>query len=149
MNNSEKYYLELDDTPLYNWEKLLDGEFKFIRKNNKKKEVDVQDMVHFYKLYDKYIEKYGLSKEHSKYVAQQKQLIELKLDFLETGNKFMLTQIEIANRKLDELRPKKEGGLTIGQQVVILSKWMGQWFDKRKRTVTEYKDLIKEYERAN
>lgn len=75
-------------------------------------------------------------------------IVLLKLEYLETGDKFKLTQIEISKSQLKDLKPK-EGGLTIGQQVIVLSKWMGQWIDKKKITVTEYKDLISEYERAH
>lgn len=147
MDNSKKYYTELDDTPLYVWEKVLEGNYNFMRKERNEKSTN-DDVIAFYKLYDKYLKKYGLSKQHQKYMDKLHDIVLLKLEYLETGNKFKLTQIEISQAQLKDLKPK-EGGLTIGQQVIVLSKWMGQWIDKKKITVTEYKDLISEYERAH
>lgn len=147
MKSSKKYYTELDDTPLYVWEKVLEGNYNFMRKDRKEKSTN-DDVIAFYKLYDKYLKKYGLSKQHQKYMDKLHDIVLLKLEYLETGDKFKLTQIEISQAQLKDLKPK-ENGLTIGQQVIVLSKWMGQWIDKKKITVTEYKDLIAEYERAH
>lgn len=147
MNSSKKYYTELDDTPLYVWEKVLEGNYNFMRKERKEKSTN-DDVIAFYKLYDKYLQKYGLSKQHQKYMNKLHDIVLLKLEYLETGDKFKLTQIEISQAQLKDLKPK-ENGLTIGQQVIVLSKWMGQWIDKKKITVTEYKDLIAEYERVH
>ena len=147
MKSSKKYYTELDDTPLYVWEKVLEGNYNFMRKERKEKSTN-DDVIAFYILYDKYLRKYGLSKQHQKYMDKLHDIVLLKLEYLETGNKFKLTQIEISQAQLKDLKPK-ENGLTIGQQVIVLSKWMGQWIDKKKITVTEYKDLIAEYERAH
>lgn len=147
MKSSKKYYTELDNTPLYVWEKVLEGNYNFMRKERKEKATN-DDVIAFYKLYDKYLRKYGLSKQHQKYMDKLHDIVLLKLEYLETGDKFKLTQIEISQAQLKDLKPK-ENGLTIGQQVIVLSKWMGQWIDKKKITVTEYKDLISEYERAH
>lgn len=147
MKSSKKYYTELDNTPLYVWEKALEGNYNFMRKDRKEKATN-DDVIAFYKLYDKYLRKYGLSKQHQKYMDKLHDIVLLKLEYLETGDKFKLTQIEISQAQLKDLKPK-ENGLTIGQQVIVLSKWMGQWIDKKKITVTEYKDLIAEYERAH
>jgi len=147
LKSSKKYYTELDDTPLYVWEKVLEGNYNFMRKERKEKSTN-DDVIAFYILYDKYLRKYGLSKQHQKYMDKLHDIVLLKLEYLETGNKFKLTQIEISQAQLKDLKPK-ENGLTIGQQVIVLSKWMGQWIDKKKITVTEYKDLIAEYERAH
>lgn len=147
LKSSKKYYTELDDTPLYVWEKVLEGNYNFMRKERKEKATN-DDVIAFYKLYDKYLRKYGLSKQHQKYMDKLHDIVLLKLEYLETGDKFKLTQIEISKSQLKDLKPK-ENGLTIGQQVIVLSKWMGQWIDKKKITVTEYKDLISEYERAH
>jgi hypothetical protein len=48
-----------------------------------------------------------------------------------------------------KLEPTREKGMSIGQTVTILSKWLGQWINKKTITLEEYKDLIEEYERSN
>lgn len=148
MNTTKTHYSEVYDIPLFNWEKCLEGNFKFMRTERAEKQ-EVADIEAFYRLYDKYLEKYGLTNEHREYVEAQKRLIELRLHYIDTGDEFTLNYIAIAEIDVKKLEPTKEGGMTIGQTVTILSKWMGHWIDKKKITLEEYKDLIQEYERAN
>lgn len=148
MSTIKKHYSEVFDIPLFNWEKCLEGQFHFMRLERSKTQ-DTSDIKAFYKLYDKYLDRYDLSSEHKRYVEAQKHLIELRLQYVETGNEFLLNYIAIAEIDVANLEPTKEGGMTIGQTITLLSKWMGQWIDKKKITLEEYKDLIQEYERSN
>lgn len=147
---SREYYSEVFDIPLLNWEKCLEGKFYFIRKKPAN-EYDEDDVKAFYVLYNKYIQKYGLGDSYEAYIEAQKHYIELVCDYVgaENPDPFLLTYIAIAERKVTELKPSNEGGMTIGQTVTILSKWLGSWFDKKTRTLEEFKDLLEEYERAN
>ena len=148
MSTTKNHYSEVYDIPLFNWEKCLEGDFKFMRLDRVKK-YDLRDVEAFYRLYDKYIEKYDLTEEHKAYLDAQKHLIELRLQYVETGDEFLLNYISIAEMDVRKLAPTNEGGMTIGQTVTILSKWMGQWINKKTITLEEYKDLIQEYERSN
>lgn len=148
MSTTKKHYSEIFDIPLLNWEKCLDGDFRFIRIERVDKH-DLSDVEAFYKLYDKYLQKYGLTEEHKEYVEAQKRLIELRLQWIETGDDFLLNYIAIAEMDVLKLNPTKEGGMTIGQTITILSKSMGQWINKKTITLEEYKDLIQEYERSS
>lgn len=148
MSTTKSHYSEVYDIPLFNWEKCLEGKFKFMR-IKRVDEHDTSDIVAFYELYDKYLDKYGLTDSHLEYVEAQKRLIELRLRYVETGDEFTLNYIAIAEMDVKRLDPTREDGMTIGQTVTILSKWMGQWINKKTITLEEYKDLIQEYERAN
>lgn len=149
MDTSREYYSEVHDIPLLNWEKCLEGKFYFMRKE-RAKEYDSKDVEAFYMLYDKYIEKYGLSEQHRKYIEAQKRYVDLVCRYVEAEkpDEFLLNYIAIEEAKLKQLDPNNHKGMTIGQTVTILSKWLGQWFDKRTRTLEEFKDLIEEYERS-
>lgn len=146
---SREYYSEVYEIPLLNWEKCLEGKFYFIRKEPAK-DYDSKDVEAFYQLYDKYIERYGLTEQHKRYIEAQKHYIELVCDYVEAEepDQFLLTYISIAEKKLEELNPSKYEGMTIGQTVTLLSKWLGTWFSKRDRTLEEFKDLLEEYERS-
>ena len=148
MSTTKNHYSEVYDIPLFNWEKCLEGDFKFMR-IKRVKTFDVSDVEAFYKMYDKYIDRYDLTDEHKAYVEAQRNLIELRLQWVDTEDDFLLNYIAIAEMDVRKLEPTKEKGMSIGQTVAILSKWMGQWINKKTITLEEYKDLIQEYERAN
>jgi hypothetical protein len=76
-------------------------------------------------------------------------LIDLRADYIDTGDNSILTRILIEKIIVEELKPSNEGGMTIGQMIVVLGKWFGSWINKKEITVGGYKDLIQEYERAN
>jgi hypothetical protein len=136
--------------PLLNWEKCLEGKFYFIRKE-KASEYDKEDVEAFYSLYNKYLNKYGLSQDLIDYMEAQVHFIELVAAYAEqkNPNKSILNQIAVAEGRLKDLNPMNHKGMTIGQVITQLSKWMGQWINKRQITVEDFKDLIQEYEREN
>lgn len=135
--------------PLFNWEKVLEGNYKFMC-IERVEEYGEDEIKAFYTLYNKYLERYGLGKEYEEYIEAQKMLIEYNLQFVETGDRFLLNYITIEIDNMNRLRPTNEQGITIGRVVARLSKWKGgQWINKKEISVEEYKDLIEEYERSN
>ncbi len=148
---SKKHYTELFEMPLLNWEKCMEGDLKFIRIKRSDKAVDSDDVEAFYSLYNKYIKKYGLSQDLKDYLEAQKHFIELAILYSESEkpDKSLINQITVAKARLDELNPNNHEGMTIGQVVIMLNKWMGQWINKSQISVEEFKSLIKEYEREN
>lgn len=146
MNISKKHYLELDELPLHNWEKCLEGDFKYMCERSIK-EWGNAEVQAFEVIYDKYIQRYGLGDLYDEYLALKKTIALLELSYVETGDTFILNQINIEKVNLIALEPTSEGGMTIGQIVVHLSKWMGTWINKKQITVEEYKSLLEEYER--
>lgn len=145
---SEKHYSEVHEIPLLNWEKCLEGKYQFMRRKPAKK-FDTGDIKAFYTLYNNYIEKYGLSKEQAKYLKLQEDYIKLWIKYAETDDAFLINKLTMLEQDLAKAKPTNHKGMTIGQTVTWLSKWLGSWFDKRTRTLEEFKDLIQEYERAN
>ena len=148
MNTSKKYYSDPDEMPLINWEKCLNGKFSYMRLTPSNKYND-KDIAAFYKFYNEYIDRYNLPDQQMRYLAAQRNLIDLQIQYLESGNSNLLTQISIEKIIVKELKPSNEGGMTIGQMIVVLGKWFGSWINKKEITVGGYKDLIQEYERAN
>lgn len=147
MNISKKHYSALDEIPLHNWEKCLEGNFQYMCKKSIKNWGATQVKA-FEVIYDKYIKKYGLGKLYDEYLELKKTIALLELSYVETGDKFILNQIQIEQVNLKALEPTSEGGMSIGQIVVHLSKWMGDWINKKKITVEEYKSLLQEYEHS-
>lgn len=148
MDTSEKYYSDLDDISLYNWDKLLSGDLRYISKKPTKTITESMSMA-FESLYNKYLATYGVSEKYQEYIDIKRQLIELRIAFIQTGDMFLLNQVEIEQSNLEHLMKEQEGGMSISESLIHLGKFFGNWIDKRNITVEGYEALKQEYGRAN
>lgn len=141
----EGYYRAIDELPLYNWNKCLAGELKFIRRaQNGSDELDVEawELV-----YDEYLKEFGLSKVHEKILKCIKDKAIQELDYVITGDRFKLTLIEMEENRLKNILSTAGTGVSVDQTLIHLSKWLGQWIKPKEITVLEFFNLQKEYER--
>lgn len=146
MTNSNKYYQSIEEFPLFNWIKCNDGKLEFVHLQRK---ITPLNEVKFIELYNQYLERFGLGKDYEKYIKLKKKLINLKLEFVKTGDASLLNQIDFEEARLKQLDPSKTQGMDIGQCLVHLSKWSGYWIDTKKITVVEFKNLFNEYVASN
>lgn len=139
------YYLELDEMPMFNWLKCVNGEIKYIRKGTRGNVEN--DVVYWDKMNDLYIDHFGLSKFNLRLLEQMKKLAMAELEYLKTGDKFKLTLIEMETRRLEAMKNTAGTGITLEQGSVYLSKWLGYQIKMKEISVQEYFTLLKEYER--
>lgn len=145
--NYEGYYKSIDDMILYNWIKCTQGDIKFVRTNENG--TDEQDKIVWEKIYDSYIEEFGLSPVYKKLLGAIKEKALLELDYVITKEKFKLTEIEISVVKLQSMMANNGSGISIEEALIHVSKWMGTWIDVKKVTVRDYFNLMKQYGKAN
>jgi len=139
--------LEIDDFPLFNWEKCEGGELRYVNKDSKSRK---SDFIAWNLLFNQYLERFGLGELMSEYLDVKAFLTELRLLYIETGNRMLLNQIKIEEARLKKLDPSAHEGMTIDQSLVYLSRWMGGgMLNKRKITIVEFKNLMNEYARSN
>lgn len=132
--------------PLYNWDKCLVGELKYVRKGKIGNEkIDNENWI---KIYDQYLTEFGLSKMHKKFFDALKEKALHECDYVITGNKFQLTLIEMSESKLKQMIEINKVGVTTEQTMIHVSKWVGYRINPREITVKEYFYLIKEFEKA-
>lgn len=142
-----EYYKGIDDLPLYNWIQCNNGNLSFTRKGEfGTPEMDVEI---WQSIYDDYIKTYGLTDIQKKMFDAMKKKALLELDFVITGERFKLTEIEIAITKIDSMLANRGQGITIEQMLIHLSKWMGQWINAKNITTKDYFNLIDQYGKAN
>lgn len=125
--------------------KCTEGDKKFVRKKEKGTEQKDQEVWEI--LYDQYIKKYGLSKYYKRHLDQMNKLNMISLDYIITGNRFKLTQMELEQQKLTSMMNNNGKGVTIEQTLIHLSKWIGYLIKTREITVVEYFNLTSEFER--
>jgi hypothetical protein len=141
----EGYYQSIEDIPIYNWYKCLDGELKFVRtaKNGTK----TNDLIVWERLHDEYIKEFGLSKVHAKILKVIKDKAIQELEYVITGDRFKLTLIEMEETRLKNILATAGSGVTVEEMIIHLSKWLGQWIKTKEISVKEFFTLQKEYER--
>lgn len=148
LNTQEKYYSSIDDIPLYNWVKCNDDQLQYTRKyvgsgNNS------NDALAWEKLYNEYLEKFGLNDRYKKYLDLMRKKALLQAEYLIKKDKFKLTEINITEAKLKDL----ELYFGDGQKIEVILTWLGMWLgyklDQRNTTVTEYFVILEEYGKAN
>jgi hypothetical protein len=142
----ERHYQSIDEIPLFNWQKCLSGELKYVHLELKE-EADNQEA--FNKLYDEFLQKRGVNKEYQKYLDILKKKALLQCEFLITKDNFKLTQIEIEDAKIVSLQKTSESGLSIEKTLIYLGKWLGYRLDWKVITVTEFYSIMEEYEKQS
>lgn len=145
IKNLEGYYLSIEDLPIYNWYKCLDGDLKFVRKD--KKGTEQNDFKVWEQLHDEYIKEFGLSKVHAKILKVMKDKAIQELDYIITGDRFKLTLIEMEETRLKNILKTAGTGISIDEMLIHISKWLGQWIKTKEISVKEFFTLQKEYER--
>ena len=140
--------MTIDELPLWNWIKIMDGEIHFIRKN-----VDdgneIADQTIFDEIFDQYINEFGLSKMHRKLLDAEKKRAMLELDYILTKNRFKLTEIDMQIQKIQNMLKNAGSGISIEQSLIHISKWMNTWINVKSISTREFFVLSKEMERIN
>lgn len=140
---SEKYYLNIEDMPLYNWHKCINSDYYYVRKDEK--QIDLPECeIAFKKVYDSYMNVFGIDKKYKQQIEIIKKIALLQCDYLITKDKFKLTQIEVENAKLEMFNTEKSNNITLQTTLIYLSKWLGYRLDWREVSVYEYYTLLEE-----
>jgi hypothetical protein len=143
---SEKYYQSIEEIPLFNWQKCLEGDVKYVNLQTKE---DSGNQEAFNKLYDSFLQKRGVNKEYKKYLDILKKKAMLQCEFLITKDNFKLTQIEIEDAKIVSLQKTSEEGLSIDKTLIYLGKWLGYRLDWKIISVSEFYSILEEYEKQS
>jgi hypothetical protein len=135
----EKYYQSIEEIPLFNWQKCLEGDVKYVNLETKE---DSSNQEAFTKLYDEFLQKRGVNKEYKKYLDILKKKAMLQCEFLITKDNFKLTQIEIEDAKIVSLQKGSEEGLSIDKTLIYLGKWLGYRLDWKIISVSEFYSIL-------
>jgi hypothetical protein len=142
----ERHYQSIEEIPLFNWQKCLEGDVKYVNLETKE---DSGNQEAFNKLYDSFLQKRGVNKEYKKYLDILKKKAMLQCEFLITKDNFKLTQIEIEDAKIVSLQKTSEEGLSIDKTLIYLGKWLGYRLDWKIISVSEFYSILEEYEKQS
>ena len=142
----ERHYQSIEEIPLFNWQKCLEGDVKYVNLETKE---DSSNQEAFTKLYDEFLQKRGVNKEYKKYLDILKKKALLQCEFLITKDDFKLTEIEIQDAKIVSLQKTSEEGLSIDKTLIYLGKWLGYRLDWKIISVSEFYSILEEYEKQS
>lgn len=116
---------------------------------NKDKGNPHTDSLQWCKIYDSYIDDYGLSKQYLRLLETMRKKANIELDYTQKRDKFLLTLLEIEQQNLKMLLDNNGAGVSIEESLVHLSKFVGYWLRPKDITTREYFTLLNEVERIN
>lgn len=140
---SKSYYESVEDMPLYNWHKCINGDFYYARVDEKQIDLPECENV-FKKIYESYMNTFGIDKRYKERVDIIKKIALLQCDYLISKDQFKLTQIEVENAKLDFFKADTSNNVTLQTTLIHLSKWLGYRLDWKQVSVYEYYTLLEE-----
>lgn len=148
LNTQDVYWDSIEDLPLYNWIKCNNNDYLYTRKDPKGKK-NKSDLEQWVKLYDQYLEHFGLNERYEKYLEAQRKKALLQADYVITKNNFKKTQIAIQDAKLKNLELYFGDGQEIEVILIWLGKFIGYKINTKETSVKEYFTLLEEYGKAN
>lgn len=140
---SKSYYDSIEEMPLYNWHKCINGDYYYVRVDSRQNDL-VECEKAFKNVYDTYMEKFGIDKKFKDQVDIIKKIAFLQCDYLITKDQFKLTQIEVENAKLEMFKKDSSNNVTLQTTLIYLSKWLGYRLDWKEVSVFEYYTLLEE-----
>lgn len=130
--------------------KCNEGDLRYTRKEiTQEIEPNEDDSKAWERIYDQYIQKYGLSKLYKKLLNLMREKALLECTFVMTRDRFKLTQIELKEAELRGAMANNGNGMTIEEALVYLSKWIGYRLNPKEITVVEYFNILAQYGKAN
>jgi hypothetical protein len=133
--------------PLFNWIKCNEGKIEFTRISDEGN--PQMDVITWETIYNDYLKEFGLSETYKRMLNAMKKKALLELDYVLTGDRFKLTEVEIEQTRLNSMLQNAGNGMTIEESLIYISKWLGTWLNAKNITVREYFNLLEQYGKAN
>lgn len=148
----EKYYLSVNEFPLFNWFRCHEEQYKYCRRDasigTEKEDAEAWGFI-----YDDFIKKIGLGEDFNIYLDNLKIRAEYCLEFLESLNNgkrnlFLINKIRMITIKIDKFESKLvQGENSEVKMLNAVGKFLGFRVPQKEMTVIEYysakEDFIK------
>ena len=72
-----------------------------------------------------------------------------ELEFVDSRDRFKLTEIELKEIELKSMIDNNGKGMTIDESLIYLSKWLGYRLNPKEINVVEYFTILDQYGKAN
>lgn len=153
MNLSEQnYYLSIDDIPLWNYRKGIEGKVNYCRREWSDKPINEDDCRAWEMVYDDYLRTFGLGDKYEEYTYLQMELIELNCELILENSLFLINKIKRLEQEMQNLL-SNDKGVDMDDCIVFVSKWMGTIINEKQVTAKMFfkmlDNLIKDGKKNN
>ena len=147
--SQHELFSSIDDLPQWNWNQIhKTGNYAFLRKqtsyrNIKKEHTESLERLWF-EIYNEFIEEFGLSKRYLELLEAKKNIATLQLEFVRTGERSILNEIEIEQIDLaNEFESKDE--MSFESVVTAIEKRQSLPLDAKKISVYKYNNYLRTF----
>lgn len=134
----------LDDITVFAFDRCSGGDFRFINKDEKVKENDIESWA---RVYDAFVAKFGQSQDFEHLMKVKSKLTRLKIEFCITSDVALLDQIAILEKDVESRMSGEK--MTYSDALILMSKFVGYRLNPREVTILEFKSLEQYYGRSN
>lgn len=142
--NKLEYYKSLDEMPVYNWFKIQQtNDLKYMLVKTRKvstKEIEELEKG-LKKLSSEYIDTFGISDEYRQILELSRDIEVLKIDFILTQDRSLLTMIEIKKDQLKAISQNKNKS-DVHKLKMHADKYMGFSINTKETSVKEFYTII-------
>lgn len=142
------YFLTIDKLTMDRWLKCQEGDLTALRVDPGIGSEE-QDFVAWELVNQNYIETFGVSRKHVRYLQLQKELLIVRLEMLITGEKFLLNRIDDIEREMTSVFVSDQPNQNITTTFIHLSKFMGYRITAETISVLEFFTMVEEYGKNN
>ena len=104
----KNYYDSIENLPIWNWWKITEtGELKYLVKDGDNKDYPLLET--WYDIHNEYLDNYARNDDFNNILRLKKKWIEKTSEFILTGDRFKLTEIDIINADLTEIAKSNSG----------------------------------------
>lgn len=141
------YFNSIENLPIWNWWKIAEtGNLIYLQKREdyNKQDYSFKAFELWNKIQNEYLEEFGITDEFREVLALKKRWIQKKADFILTGERFKLTEIDIIEAQIEETKNTKIE-VDKDDTLIVLEQKLGRELDPKKITVKKYFKYINHF----
>ena len=140
------YFNSIDELPIWNWWRIAEsGNLIYLHKGNYDKEdYTYEAYLLWNKLQNEYLDEFGITDEFRQILELKKKWISKKTEFLLTGERFKLTEIDMIEAEMSETSSIKTANKK-EDSIIILERKLGFPLDDKILSVKKYYNYINHF----
>ena len=141
------YFDSIEDLPIWNWWKIADsGNLIYMQKLDyyDKEDYSIKAFELWNKVQNEYLEEFGITDEFRQVLSLKKKWIKAKTDYLLTGERFKLTEIDIIDAQIKDTTANK---IDVDKEdtLIVLEQKLNRELDPKKVSVKKYFKYINHF----
>jgi hypothetical protein len=140
------FYTSIDELPIYNWWKIHESGDMLQLIKSKGKATNAKLAEVWSRLYDEFIDTFGINEDFRQYLELKREIEILKIDLIVDGDGSIQTFIEIKEFEMSQVF-NKETKTNYNEVKVYVEKYMGFRLDVKTTSTRDYYTYLKAIEK--